>query len=105
MQTLPSSSLALRSMIFQVKIVSHLRLHRMKKVLSTLDLTHVIKLTRLGSGLASSKVIRRNYCTRMNICKGGEPGNGVLCPFLNESICSSLVLFHNMKQGSNNILC
>ena len=47
----------------------------MKKVLSTLDVTHVIKSPRLiFNGLASSKVIRSNYCTRVNIHKGREPG-------------------------------
>ena len=51
----------------------------MKKVLSTLDVTHVIKSPRLSprifNGLASSKLIRWNYCTRVNIRKGREPGN------------------------------
>ena len=51
----------------------------MKKVLSTLDVTHVKKWTRLSprifNGLASSKVICWNYCTRVNIRKEREPGN------------------------------
>ena len=51
----------------------------MKKVLSTLDVTYLKKYPRLSprifNDLASSKVIRWNYCTHVNIHKGKEPGN------------------------------
>ena len=73
-RTPASTSLALCCTIFRVSL--HLRLSQVKKALSTLDVTHVIKSPRLSprifNGLASSKVIRWNYCT---LRKGREPGN------------------------------
>ena len=63
----------------------------MKKVLSTLDITHVIKCPRLSPRISMDLQVQRSYTgiiVRMwNLCKGREPGNEANNVRLGTCIC------------------